>query len=82
MNAAAKRRTLRRWRNGRAGCLAALCATAGQPAVPPYKRLHLGQVDLVIFADYLARRIFAKWQAAMLAMRREMVFVRIGRRSQ
>ena len=82
MNAAAKRRTLRRLRNGRAGCLAALCATAGQPAVPPHKRLHLGQVDLVIFADYLARRIFAKWLAAMLAMRRAMVFVRIGRRSQ
>jgi hypothetical protein len=27
-------------------------------------------------------RIFAKWQAAMLAMRRTMVFVRIGRFGQ
>ena len=50
--------------------------------MPPDDRLDLGQVDLVLFADYLAGRILAKWQAAMLAMRRAMVFVRIGRFGQ
>ena len=45
---------------------------------PPNNRLDLGQVDLVIFPDYLAHRIFDKWQAAILAMRRAMVFVCIS----
>ena len=67
---------------GRAGCLAACRAAAGHPAVLPHKRLDLGQVDLVIFPDHLGRRILDKWQAAMLAMRRAMVFVCIGRFGQ
>ena len=82
VNATAKRRALRRLWHGRAGCLAACRAATGQPAVPPNNRLDLGQVDLVIFPDHLARRILAKWQAAMLAMRRAMVFVCIGQFGQ
>jgi len=50
--------------------------------VPPDKRLHVGQVDFVILADYLADRTFAKLQAAMLARRRAMVFVHVGRLRQ
>jgi hypothetical protein len=54
----------------------------GHPAVPPNNRLDLGQVDLVIFPNHLAHRIFDKWQTAMLAMRRAMVFVCISRFGQ
>jgi len=50
--------------------------------VPPNNRLDLGQVDLVIFPNHLAHRIFDKWQTAMLAMRRAMVFVCISRFGQ
>jgi hypothetical protein len=82
MDAAAKRRALRRRRQRRAGYLAASCASASQPAVPPDDRLHLRKVDLVIFAHHIAMRIFPKWQAAMCAMRRTMVFVRIRRFGQ
>jgi hypothetical protein len=82
MDATAKRATLRHLWHGRTGCLAARRAATGQPAVPTDQRLHFGQVDLVIFADHLAMRIFAKWQPAMLAMHRAMVFVRAGRFGQ
>ena len=78
MDAAAKRRTDRRLWHWRAGCLAALYTAAGQPAVPSHERLDLRKVDLVIFPDYIGRRILAKWQTAMLAMRRAMVFAHIG----
>ena len=46
--------------------------------MPPDDRLDLGQIDLVIFPDDSAHHIFAKWQAAMLTMRRAMVFVCIS----
>jgi hypothetical protein len=82
MDATAKRATLRHLWHGRTGCLAARRAATGQPAVPTDQRLHFGQVDLVIFADHLAMRIFAKWQPAMLAMHRAMVLMRIGRFGQ
>ena len=78
VNAPTKRRTLRRLWHGHAGCLAAPYTAAGQPAVPSHKRLDLRKVDLVIFPDYISRRILAKWQAAMLVMRRAMVFAHIG----
>jgi hypothetical protein len=79
---AAERCALRRLWHWRAGCLAACRAATGHPAVPPNNRLDLGQVDLVIFPDHLAHRIFDKWQTAMLAMRRAMVFVCISRFGQ
>ena len=47
--------------------------------MPPDDRLDLRKIDLVIFPDDIAHRIFAKWQAAMLTMRRPVVFVCIGR---
>ena len=82
VNAPTKRRTLRGLWHGRVGCLAALYTAAGQPAVPSHKRLDLRKVDLVIFPNHLAHRILAKWLAAMLAMRRAMVFVCISRFGQ
>ena len=82
VNAPTKRRTLRGLWHGRVGCLAALYTAAGKPAVPSHERLDLRKVDLVIFADYIGRRILAKWQAAMLTMRRAMVFAHIGRFGQ
>ena len=51
-------------------------------AVSPNNRFDLEQVDLVIFPDDLVRRIFIKWQPAMLIMRRTMVFVCINRFGQ
>ena len=82
MNARAKRCALcRPWR-GRSGRLSASCAAAGQPAVPPDNRLDLGQINLVIFPDHRAGRIFGKWQAAMATALGAMVFVSIGRFGQ
>ena len=73
IDASDKRRAMRRRWHGRTGCLAASSAAAFEPAVPPDKELHLRKVDLVIFA---------KCQAAMLAMHRAMIFERVDRRSQ
>ena len=82
MNAWPKRCALcRRWR-GRAGRFAAPRAAAGQPAVPPDNRLDLGQINLVIFPDHCAGRIFGKWKAAMTTVLWAMVFVSIERFSQ
>ena len=53
-------------------------AAALEPAVAFDNRLGWRQVDLVIFANHLTRRILTKRQAAMLAMRRAMVLVGIG----
>ena len=50
--------------------------------MPPADRFDRGQIDLVIFPDHLAHRIFDKWQTAMLAMRWPVVFVCIGRLRQ
>lgn len=82
MDPVPERRALRRCRQGRRRRLAAAGTTAFQPPVPPDHRLDLGQVDLVIFPDRRAGRILGKRQAAVVTMRRAMVFVSIGRFGQ
>ena len=50
--------------------------------MPAYQWLHLGKVEPIIFADNLLPHICAKWQAAMLAVFRAMIFVRVRRLGQ
>ena len=82
MDPVPERRALSRCWQRRSGSLAALGAATFQTPMASDDRLDLGEVDLVIFPDHHAGRILGKRKAAMVTVRRAMVFASIGRFGQ